>query len=408
MLKLSRCPKADVRTGIRTVLPEETVRKAAPLLAKAGMEPLEDITGRDNTGIPVFSVYRKSTAKGTFGNYNGKGPTAEQAMASAVMEAMERYCCERRECDTVVHGTYEEALETGPAVYPPDLILSQSVLASWQGSEIAWVKGYDLFSGSEVWVPACAAFYPYYPDGDIQLMRFNTNGLASGNTIEEAILHSLFELIERDAWSIADYNERSGRDVIVDDPESVPGRLLKRFSDAGVEISLKDLTSDIGITTIGAAADDVRTKDPEMLTIGVGTHLDPEIAAVRALTEVAQSRASHRHGLKVNAELRESTLKLGYDRIKALNPMWYRPSSGSVRLSDMKSMSTPYVLDDIELVLSALMDAGFDSVIAVDFTRPELGVPTVRMVVPGLEVYTMDTERVGGRLNNALKTCETK
>ncbi|MDI9378924.1 MAG: YcaO-like family protein, partial [Candidatus Thermoplasmatota archaeon] len=344
----------------------------------------------------------------TFGNYNGKGPTAEQAMASAVMEAMERYCCERRESDTVVHGTYEEALETGPAVYPPDLILSQNALASWQGSEIAWVRGYDLFRGSDVWVPACAAFYPYYPDGDMQLMRFNTNGLASGNTIEEAILHSLFELIERDAWSIADYHERSGMDVIVEDPESVPGRLLRRFSDAGVEISLKDLTSDIGITTIGAAADDVRTKDPEMLTIGVGTHLDPEIAAVRALTEVAQSRASHRHGLKVNAELRESTLKLGYDRIKALNPMWYRPSSGSVRLSDMESRSTPYVLDDIELVLSALMDAGFDSVIAVDFTRPELGVPTVRMIVPGLEVYTMDAERVGGRLDNAFKTRKTK
>ena len=404
MLELRRCPKADVRTGIRTVPPEETIRAAAPLLEKAGMEPLEDITGKDTTGIPVFSVYRKDTAKGTFGNYNGKGPTAEQAMASAVMEAMERYCCERRESDTVVHGTYAEASETGPAVCPPDLILPRYALASWRDAEIAWVRGYDLFSGSEVWVPACAAFYPYYPDGDMQLMRYNTNGLASGNTIEEAILHALFELIERDAWSIADYREVSGRDIIVDDPDSVPGRLLERFSDAGAEISLKDLTSDIGITTIGAAADDVRTKDPEMLTIGVGTHLDPEIAAVRALTEVAQSRTSHRHGLKVNAELRESTLKLGYDRIKALNPMWYRPSSDSVRLTEMESRSTPYVLDDIEIVLGALMDAGFDSVIAVDFTRPELGVPTVRMIVPGLEVYTMDTERMGGRLDNAFKT----
>lgn len=398
MLKLSRCPKADARTGIRAVLPEETVKRALPLLAKAGMEPPEDITGRDDTGIPVFSVYRDRTAKGTFGNYNGKGPTKEQAMASAVMEAMERYCCEQREDDEVVYGTYEEASEIGPAIYPPDLILPPSTLSSWNGAEIAWVRGYDLFSGSQVWVPACAAFYPYYPDGDLQLMRFNTNGLASGNTLEEAILHSLFELIERDAWSIADYRGRSGRDVIVDDPDSVPGKLLKRFSDAGVEISLKDLTSDIGVTTMGAAADDVRTKDPEMLTIGVGTHLDPEIAAVRALTEVAQSRASHRHGLKVNAELRESTLKLGYEKIKALNPMWYLPSQEKARLSDMEDESTPYILDDIELVLGRLMNAGFESVIAVDFTRPELGIPTVRMIVPGLEVYTMDAERTGSRL----------
>ena len=90
MLKLERCPKISPETGIRTVMPEETLKRAVPLLEKAGMHPLQDITSLDDLGIPVFSVHRDMTAKGTFGNYNGKGATREQAMASAVMEALER------------------------------------------------------------------------------------------------------------------------------------------------------------------------------------------------------------------------------------------------------------------------------------------------------------------------------
>ena len=84
-LELNRCPKVSASTGIRVIPPEETLKKVIPLLEKAGMDPLEDITDRDNLGIPVYSVYRKKTAKGTFGNYNGKGATPEQAKASAVM-----------------------------------------------------------------------------------------------------------------------------------------------------------------------------------------------------------------------------------------------------------------------------------------------------------------------------------
>ena len=398
MLKLERCPKVSPVTGIRTVTPEETVRRALPLLEKAGMKPLEEITQLDNLGIPVFSVHRDMTAKGTFGNYNGKGATREQAMASAVMEALERYSAEQREDDDIVYGTFEQASANGLAVNPFELNLSPNIAQYAKGAEIAWVEGFEMFRGQPVWVPACEAFYPYYPDTDLQLTRFHTNGIASGNTMEEAILHALFELVERDAWSIAEFNEYSDADIEVDTEDSVSRRLLDQFEDNGIEIHLKDLTSDIGIPTIGAAADDTVSKDPELLTIGVGTHLDPEIACVRALTEVAQSRTTHKHGVKINAQLQKKTQDMGYERIKKINRMWYGPSKRTIKLSEMKNEATDYVLDDIEVVLEKLMNRGFDMVCCVDLTREEIGVPVVRMVVPGLEVMTMDHEREGPRL----------
>ncbi len=397
-MKLNRCPKVSASTGIRVIPPEETLKRVIPLLEKAGMDPLEDITDRDNLGIPVYSVYRKKTAKGTFGNYNGKGATPEQAKASAVMEAMERYSAEQRESDEVAYGTLEQMRESGmPFVEPADLILPARVLGMVESAEIAWTVCYDILRGEDVWVPACGVFYPYYPDGDLQLFRFHTNGIASGNTIEEAILHAMFEVIERDAWSIAESFNRTNADVIIDDDDSVPAKLLKNFRDAGIEIRLKDLTTDVGVTTIGASSDDVRTKDPEMLDIGVGTHLNPEIAAIRALTEVAQSRTTHKHGLKVNAELQKRTREMGYERVKEANALWYNDSKEKKKLSSMKDEATEYVLDDIEVVLGKLMDAGFDRVIIADLTRPEINVPTVRAIIPGMEVSTMDSEREGLR-----------
>ena len=393
---LQRCPKASPDTGIRTVLPEDTLKRVLPLLKAAGMEPLENITDKDNIGIPVFSISRKTKVEGAVSNYNGKGPTQEQAMASAVMEAMERYSAEQRDDDDVIYGTLKDAEDTGFTLDPKELILPLRVLNYLEGAEIAWTMGFEMLRGEPLWVPAAAVFHPYFPDGDLMIHRYHTNGIAAGNTVEEAILHALLELVERDAWSIAESFEKANADVVIED--GVCAELLNRFENGGVKIHLKDLTSDLGIPTIGAASDDTVSKDPALLSVGVGTHLNPEIAAIRAITEVAQSRTTHKHGVKCNAKLVKINNEMGYDKVKAVNRLWYSPSAKKIKLKDMKRMDTDYVLDDIEVVLQKLVDNGFDKVIAIDLTRPETGIPVVRMIVPGLEVSTMDPEREGLRV----------
>lgn len=397
-MQLQRCPKVSPDTGIRTILPKDTLDRVMPLLPKAGMKDLEDITQVDNIGIPVYSISRPGASQGAVNNYNGKGPTPEQAMASAVMEAMERYSAERQDRDQVIYGTVREAADVGPTLDPKEMIIPMRFLHYIDDAVLGWCTGYDLFKGEEVWVPANAVYHPYFADGDMQIFRYHTNGIAAGNTIEEAILHALLELVERDAWSIFEFRELPAPDVVVEEG-SICHQLIGKFRQGGVEIHLKDLTTDIGIPTIGAAADDVATKDPELLSIGVGTHLNPEIAAVRAITEAAQSRTTHKHGVKANAQLQKKNRELGYERIKKANRIWFDDSEKKVMLSGMKRLDTDYVLDDIEVVLGRLVECGFDRAVAVDLTREEVGVPVVRMIVPGLEVYTMDPEREGPRLH---------
>ncbi|MCQ2085098.1 MAG: YcaO-related McrA-glycine thioamidation protein [archaeon] len=399
-LQLERCPKYDRKSGIRTVDVKETLARIRPLMPNANMCEPRDITSLDRVGIPVFSIDRPATREGEKNHfYNGKGATAEQAEASGIMEAMERFAAEPREDDEIVYGSYEDASEIGLTVNPDDLILPDNTRYIWHNQEIAWTVGWEMFRGSPVFVPAVCVYHVFEPKGSLQLFRSHTNGIAAGNTMEEAILHALFENIERDAWSIAEEREFPVSDLVIEDEDSVPGQLLAKFRDAGIEINLKDITSDIGVHTIGAAADDVTTKDPEMLTIGVGTHLDPQIAAIRAITEVAQSRATHKDGTKINAQLQKVNNEMGYEKIKKSNPLWFRKCSRTKRLEDMEDLSTDYVRDDIEVVLQHLVDTGFDMVICNDLTRPEPGVPVVRMTVPGLEVSTMDPYRMGARLN---------
>jgi ribosomal protein S12 methylthiotransferase accessory factor len=184
----------------------------------------------------------------------------------------------------------------------------------------------------------------------------------------------------------------------MDDPAIAA--MLEKFSKAQVEVTVRDITSDIGIPTIAAVADDVLMKDPLLLTIGIGTHTSARIAVMRALTEVAQSRLTQIHGAREDTVLAEMRKKIGYDRAKRINGYWFR-DNGSTDYGRIPSTDTDDFKKDIENIMGLLEKQGMDRVIVVDLTREEIGMPVVRVIVPGLEVYAMDRERRGERANNA-------
>lgn len=395
-MELRPVPKTYTKDGHRAISPEATLRRVEPLLTTAGITRVADITDLDRIGVPVFSSIRPGAKEGAISIYNGKGASREQARVSAIMEAMERYSAEPYDIK-VRRDLMENMLAAENAVDPRSLILPQMINVHVNYHPIAWVKGYDLIEGEEIWVPAGAVYHPYESNKDLQLFRSNTNGLASGNNLEEAILHAMCEVIERDAWSICEAKKRPRREILVGTDCPVVSDLLDKFSRQGVEVHLKDLTSDVGVPTIAAAADDVRMKDPALLNLGVGTHLSPRVAAIRALTEVAQSRCTQIHGAREDTTKADLNRTLGYERMKRMNSMYFAPSEG-IGISDFPEFDTQDLLEDIEVVLDHLVDRGFEKVIVVELTRPELGIPVVRVIIPGMEIYAMDMDRLGPRL----------
>lgn len=389
-------PKRSTSDGERAVDPKETLERIEPLMKKAGITRLADITDLDRIGIPVFSAIRPSAESGAISVYNGKGLTKDEAKVSALMEGFERYSAEVRGFNIVRKGV-EEFMASHNAIDPMELILTPASAFHLLKQPVGWVKGYDLNGMEEIWVPASAVFHPYISKLDLALFRTSTNGLASGNNHEEAVLHGLLEVIERDAWSLAEGRRKIQGDVVV--PESGTVRkLVDMFTSKGVEIHLKNLTSDLGVPTIAAAADDVVMQDPALLTMGIGTHLNPEVAAIKALLEVAQSRLTQIHGAREDTVHAEHSRKLGYERMKRINKMWLTENGPQVRLSDMPSLDTEDVFDDLQVVRSQLNSRGLKYTVVVDLTRKELGIPVVRVIVPGLEVFAIDEDRVGPRM----------
>ena len=376
----------------RAMRPSETLKAFGDRLSMIGVTRITEITHLDRIGIPVFSAIRPTAEEGAVSIYAGKGATRTQARASAMMEAFERYSAERKPLDETFRAHREdcEGLDPESLILPPSADLE---------SELEWINARTLTSDEEVPVPANAVFHPYNPpEGCMSLFRSNTNGLASGNVMEEAIFHGLMEVIERDAWSL--FEARRGPKVEVDcsgaDNDIIAG-LLEKFRAAGVEVTLVDLTADTGVATVAAVADDTVLRDPALLTMGVGTHLDPEIAFIRALTEVAQSRATQIHGTREDTVRAEFMRRAGYERMKRLNRHWFGEADDTIALDDMEDLSTRSFMGDLEITLKKLREAGLKDVLYVDLTR-DVGVPVVRVIVPGLEVFSVDPERVGGRI----------
>ncbi|QSZ67280.1 YcaO-related McrA-glycine thioamidation protein [Methanofollis aquaemaris] len=372
----------------RTRSPEETLKVIEPLMEEIGVVSVEEMTESDRLRIPCFSAYRPGAALGASKYHAGKGKGPLQAKVSAMMEAVERYSGEYHG-DHMEYASFEE-LGHRRALDPEEIILPRALE---KNEKLHWTPGWDLLNEEELLVPSNAVFHPYDCLGmTVPLFISDTNGLASGNVMEEAVLHALLEVIERDCLSSAERRHNMGTRIAVG--ASGPVRdLLEIFEENGIAIHLWLLEGKTGIPTVAAAADDTVTKDPSLLVMGAGTHLDPEIAALRALTEVAQSRASQLQGGRVNPGRQEFLERIGYDRMKRINREWFREAE-DVPIESLPNLATDYFDEDIGVALDEVGKVA-EHVLVCDLTRT--CVPVVRVIVPGFEVSHMNKDRIPGK-----------
>jgi len=309
----------------------------------AGITRVADITNLDRIGIPVFSSIRPMADRGAISVYNGKGATPHRGQGLGHDGGPGALLCRGSWTAELTLARFAD-LGTS-ALDPSDLILPQDADAN---AEIPWVHGWDIMNEEEVLAPANAVFHPL-PADYRRLFRTNTSGLASGNEIEEAIFHGLAEVIERDAWALAEAVRNTGP-LIGGIGDGLAGSLLDKFRRAEVEVYLRDITSDIGIPTCAAVADDIRLRDPALLTTGMGTHTCAGVAVLRALTEVAQSRLTQIHGAREDTILADFRKQIGYERTKRLNRHWFE-TSGEVSFSRIESFDSDDFLLDIKYML---------------------------------------------------------
>ncbi len=264
--------------------PAQTWEIVAPKLAAYGITRVADVTGLDTIGIPVVMAVRPMAT--TLSVAQGKGQNLLLAKVSAVMECIEFWHVENAHPPVISSDTPAAELDLPYRI--EELVSPDDGLVS-AGTRLDWVAAVGMITGRQVPVPAEMVTFagPPFSDWAPTGLLTTTNGLASGNNRDEAALHALYEIIERDAMSLAAIGaERNYIDpATVDDP--LCSEMIGKILAAGVDLWLVDLGSKTKVPSYTA---ELWSPDFPVVTLGAGTHLAPEIALSRAITEAAQSR----------------------------------------------------------------------------------------------------------------------
>lgn len=417
-----RCQKHTLSSKVegtqRVLPPAETLERVWPIARSLGVTRLADITGLDRVGIPTYSAIIPRSQDG-LSVANGKGLLPIEAKVGAVMEAIERQtACQTR--PPMIEGSFRD-LSRSQSVLDPRKC-RKSLQPDYDEARIyLWIRGQDLLRGGEILVAAQVVGLAWHdlPVGPF-LGYASSNGLSSGNVREEAICQGLCELIERDAWTMADIGAHllpSIRARVVDPKNPCTGPddfemfptiepledLASRlFRQADLHPIVHDITSDIGIATVIAVIADESFPGFPMVHCGAGTHPDARVALRRALTEAAQSRCVDIQGV------REDILAAG-SAMDGLGPHCRRvsrvdrdfwllgESQQRRRLDELPSAVHDDVQEDLEHILEKLKSRGISEVIVVDFTPAEAPYSVVRVIAPELEDASVGRGPVGRR-----------
>jgi len=404
--------------GHRAVAPEETFARyghhvspitgAVPLLEKAA--PASDgvlhvyVAGNNMSRAHHNLAELRGSLRSMSG---GKGASDVQARASGLCEGLERY-------SGVFRGDEPRRLARqselgGAAIAPADCLLfsdrqyRERDARNAAGSrftfipvpfdpkaKIDWSPVWSLTRNEVRYLPTAFCYYNY-PQTDVQTYCLAcSNGNAAGNTLEEAMLQGFLELVERDSVALWWYNRVSRPGVDLDSfNEPYLGRVCNFLQGHGRDFWVLDLTADLRIPVFAAICR--RTNGPsEQIVLGFGAHFEPRVAVLRAVTEMNQmlscpllepegKQADDRHADPETAHwLKTAT---------TANQPYLLPAKGPDRIaSSYAGLWTDDMAEDVRACQALVERLGLEMLV-LDQTRPEVALPVVKVIVPGLRHF---------------------
>lgn len=337
----------------------------------------------------------------------GKGASPLEAEVSALGEAVERYSGTR-------HGDEPGVLDTldglgDLAIHPNDVQLFadrqfrdrhrwnpgrpsfHQVPAPFAADRpVRWTPVWSLSRGTHRWLPTSMLYFGTGPDAPAEGPWADSNGNAAGGTVEDAILQGFLELVERDAVGLWWYNRTRHPAVDLDafDEPWITG-LREVYARIRREVWVLDLTSDFGIPVMAALSR--RTDKPAAdIVFGFGAHLSPRLALRRALTEMGQLLSGvcdarpdgTGYAVTAPAPLRWWTTATVRNQPYLLPDPGQTPRGpGDYRLRPRDDLR-----DDIA-VCAELAHARALEFLVLNQTRPDIGLPVVKVVIPGLRHF---------------------
>ena len=224
-------------SSLRTALPEETLVRAKAKAASLGITRVTDITRLDCVGVPVFASIRPTASVGSLCVNAGKGLRAIEAEVGAYMEAIEFALAEPGASRAaILNATARDVLDERRRSPMRSSICARGSGPGYRSTR-RWSASWPMRSRQErtrsFRRSSCSCPFDRRRASGATLAA-SSNGLASGNTLVEATVHGLCELIERDIRSFQAVHDTS----VPVDLDSIDGpaeALVATIRDAGLD-----------------------------------------------------------------------------------------------------------------------------------------------------------------------------
>ena len=391
-------------SSLRSVAPEVTLGRARRMARSLGITRVTDTTRLDRVGLPVYASIRPGAMPGSLCVNAGKGLRSVEAEVGAHMEAIELALAEPGASGVrVLRRTARDVLDGRRR---PDAILD---LCPKIGRVVSLdapldcVEARDIATGQKALVPAELVFVPYAPHARFRpIFGSSSNGLSSGNTVEEATVHGLAEVIERDISSFQAVRDTS---VAVDlDTVDGPAReVADVVLRSGLELYVRAAPNVFGIPYFFAVINDPDALAPHLLNGGYGCHPHRSVAFVRAVAEAAQSRLSFIHGGR--DDLEDTHDRYAHWTRARKRQLVERAVERAARGARVGYHELPDHSRDVrtvavarDLLLGRLAECGMRRAYRVVLSRPAHSLKVTKVIVPGLELYSASIRRIGRRL----------
>ncbi|NPA94926.1 MAG: tetratricopeptide repeat protein [Thermodesulfobacteria bacterium] len=376
-MKLKDSYKESGQAYDKVRTPEETLNWALERFSSLGQPVLEEVKRIDKgrLGIPVFVSRYSPQASAITGTKKqmGKGVTEAQAKASAIMEIAERYSLFR-----FVKG-HQFVVKPYRDVQGDKFDLAHFLKAVHHDSALNEKEEELLVTFPNQWTEGLRALGEAQCSVPFSWMWpiFEYNGSAAGNSLAEAAVQAICEVVERHVCSVISFKRLSTPTIDISSVEDEGlAQLIDKFRSKNIELVLKDFSLDIGIPTVGAIAWDPSTyPERSEIVYTAGTSTSPVRAAIRAITEVAQ--------LAGDFDTEGRYLESGLPKFATLEEAKYvLDAPETVKLNQLPDCSSSNFRQEVHLLATALDEAGLP-VYLTDITDQELGIPAVYAMVPG-------------------------
>lgn len=368
----------ELASTVRAQTPEQTLATITALFPQLGITRLANITGLDTLNIPVVMCVRPNSQHVSVSQ--GKGDTLLLAKISAAMESIEGYHLENPK-PTDLTGSYHELINTH-SVLSPELFTHPSIqYKNSHSHSMGWARTHDVISNQEYYIPHSLTHLNTSEwRFEYSFLNVTSNGIAAGNTRDEAICHALYELIERNAifdWHSVSSDKQHTQLILPESIDYTPAQnIIKRIQQNNLLINLWEVTNSIGVPTIYCELIDPNATTFNSFT-GAGTHLNKHIALMRALTEAAQTRLTLISGSRDD-----------------IFPEYYRNRSPS-QYNDTPTPTKSYVkcyqpeyqqnfTQNISQLCKLIQAAGYERILMVEHTKKEIGIPVIQMFIPAM------------------------